>query len=86
MIFSSASTGFALDSRAYAVLDLRHGGRVDATLWQSRLQARLYDGTPVQLVTQHSSDAALMPQLPVWATSGAVVSVRGGSRPWSTPR
>ena len=80
VIFSSASTGFALDSRAYAVLDLRHGGRVDATLWQSRLQARLYDGTPVQLVTQHSSDAALMPPLPVWATSGAVVSVRGGSR------
>ncbi|HEX3003000.1 MAG TPA: TIM-barrel domain-containing protein [Angustibacter sp.] len=80
VIFSSASTGFALDSRAYAVLDLRHGGRVDATLWQSRLQARLYDGTPLQLVTQHSSDAALMPQLPVWATSGAVVSVRGGPR------
>ncbi|KQX61582.1 TIM-barrel domain-containing protein [Angustibacter sp. Root456] len=78
VIFSSASTGFALDSRAYAVLDLRHGGRVDATLWQSRLQARLYDGTPVQLVTQHASDAALMHQLPGWATSGAVVSVRGG--------
>lgn len=80
VIFSSASAGFALDSGAYAVLDLRHGGRVDATSWQSRLRARLYDGTPVQLVTQHASDTALMPQLPVWATSGAVVSVRGGSK------
>src|SRR6185312_12406094 len=29
-------------------------------------------------VTQHASDAALMHQLPGWATSGAVVSVRGG--------
>ncbi len=80
VIFSSASSGFALDSRAYSVLDLRHGGRVDATLWQDRLQVRLYDGTPVQLVTQHASDAALMPQLPVWATSGAVVAVRGSQQ------
>jgi alpha-glucosidase len=78
VVFSSASSGFALDSRAYSVLDLRHGGRVDATLWQPRLQVRLYDGTPVQMVSQHSSDAALMPQLPVWATHGAVVGVRGG--------
>lgn len=81
VVFSSASTGFALDSRAYSVLDFRHGGRVDATLWQGRLQARLYDGTPVQLVSQHAADAALMPKLPVWATSGAVVGVRGGPGP-----
>jgi sulfoquinovosidase len=81
VVFSSASTGFALDSRAYSVLDFRHGGRVDATVWQNRLQARLYDGTPVQLVSQHAADAALMPRLPVWATSGAVVGVRGGPQP-----
>ena len=80
VIFSSASSGFALDSRAYSVLDLRHGGRVDATVWQDRLQARLYDGTPTQLVSQHSSDAALMPRLPVWSTRGAVVAVRGGEQ------
>ncbi len=79
-IFSSASSGWALDSRAYSVVDLRHGGRVDATVWQSRLQARLYDGTPQQMVAQHSSDAAVVPRLPVWATNGAVVSVRGSTQ------
>ncbi|GAB3598555.1 hypothetical protein GCM10027446_29130 [Angustibacter peucedani] len=78
-LFSSAGSGWALDTRAYSVVDLRHGGRVDATVWQNRLQARLYDGTPEQMISQHTTDAAQVHPLPVWATAGAVVSVRGST-------
>lgn len=80
VLFSSASSGWALDSRAYTVLDLRNGGRVDATVWQPRLQGRLYDGTPEQMISQHAADTAQVQPLPVWATSGAVVAVRGSTQ------
>ncbi len=79
VLFSSASSGWALDSRAYSVVDLRNPGRVDATVWQARLQARLYDGTPEQMVSQHATDTAQVQPLPVWATAGAVVAVRGST-------
>jgi len=80
VLFSSAGNGFALDGDAYAVLDLRHHGRVDTTAWQPRLLLRLYDGTPEQMVSQHATDAGLPHPLPTWSLSGAVVSVRGSTR------
>ncbi|WP_426565271.1 TIM-barrel domain-containing protein [Angustibacter sp. McL0619] len=80
MLLSSASNGFAVDGTGYTTLDLRHQGRVDTTVWQPELSVRLYDGTPVQMVSQHSSDAGRLHPLPVWATSGAVVGVRGSTQ------
>jgi alpha-glucosidase (family GH31 glycosyl hydrolase) len=80
VLFSSAGNGFALDGDAYAVLDLRHRGRVDTTAWQPRLLLRLHDGTPEQMVSQHATDAGLPHPLPTWSLSGAVVSVRGSTR------
>jgi alpha-glucosidase (family GH31 glycosyl hydrolase) len=80
VLLTSASNGFALDGTGYATLDLRHQGRLDATVWQPDLSVRLYDGSPVQMVSQHTSDAGRMHPLPVWATSGAIVSVRGSTQ------
>jgi sulfoquinovosidase len=74
---SSAGSGVALDTSRYAVVDLRHRGRVDSSVWADRLRARLYDGTPAQLLAQHAADVGLPPVPPAWATSGAVVGVRG---------
>jgi alpha-glucosidase len=78
---ASTMTGLALDSTAYSVVDLSHGGRVDVSLWSPRLQARLYDGDdPGYLVAAHSADAGRMRPPPDWATSGAIVGVRGSSQ------
>jgi alpha-glucosidase len=74
---SSADSGLALSSSRYAVVDFRHGGRVDTSLWADRLQARLYDGTPEQVLAQHTADVGGPPEPPAWSSSGAVVGVRG---------
>ena len=74
---SSAGSGVALDTTRYAVVDLRHGGRVDTSVWSDRLRARLYDGTPEQLLTQQAADLGALPAPPAWSSSGAVVGVRG---------
>ncbi len=77
---SSDLSGFGLDSTAYSVVDLNHDGRVDVSVWQPHLRARLYDAaTPRELVKQHTDDVGHMPAAPEWSTSGAVVGVRGGS-------
>ncbi|HKG51032.1 MAG TPA: TIM-barrel domain-containing protein [Actinomycetales bacterium] len=74
---SSAGSGLALDTTGYAVVDLRHRGRVDSSVWSDRLRARVYDGTPGQMLAQHATDVGVPPAPPEWATSGAVVGVRG---------
>ena len=77
---SSDLSGFGLDSTAYSVVDLNHDGRVDVSVWEQHLRARLYDAaTPRELVKQHTDDVGHMPAAPEWSTSGAVVGVRGGS-------
>jgi alpha-glucosidase len=77
---ASTMTGLALDTTAYAVVDLSHGGRADVSVWAPRLQARLYDGDdPDYLIAAHSADVGRMRTPPEWATSGAVVGVRGSS-------
>lgn len=77
---ASTMTGMALDTTAYSVVDLSHGGRVDVSTWSPRLKARLYDGDdPEYLVAAHSADAGRMRPPPTWATSGAIVGVRGTS-------
>jgi alpha-glucosidase len=79
VMFTSDFNGFAVDGTGYTTLDLRHAGRVDTTTWQPDLSVRLYDGTPVQMASQHTSDAGRMSPLPTWATAGAVVAVRGSA-------
>jgi sulfoquinovosidase len=79
MVLASTSTGFAIDPAPYASVDLRHDGRLDAVVWGGRLQARVYDGTPAQIMSQHTNDVGRAPALPTWATSGAVVGVRGST-------
>lgn len=77
---SSALSGIGLDSTAYAVVDLTHGGRLDLSVWSPRLRARLYDAaTPRDLVVQHTADVGRMTAAPRWSTFGAVVGVSGGS-------
>lgn len=77
---ASTMTGMALDTTAYSVVDLSHGGRVDVSVWAPRLQARLYDGDdPEYLVAAHSADVGRMRPPPDWATEGAIVGVRGSS-------
>ncbi|HET8616681.1 MAG TPA: TIM-barrel domain-containing protein, partial [Actinomycetales bacterium] len=77
---ASTMTGLALDTTAYSVVDMSHGGRVDVSVWAPRLQARLYDGDdPGYLVAAHSADAGRMRPAPDWATQGAIVGVRGSS-------
>ena len=77
---SSTLSGVGLDSNAYAVIDLSHGGRVDLSVWSSSLRARLYDAsTPRALVAQHAADVGRMRAAPDWATSAAIIGVGGGS-------
>jgi alpha-glucosidase len=77
---ASTMTGVALDTTAYSVVDLSHGGRVDVSVWAPRMRARLYDGDdPEYLVAAHSADTGRMRPPPAWATSGAIVGVRGSS-------
>jgi sulfoquinovosidase len=77
MVLASTSTGFALDTTGYSAFDLRHDGRLDAVAWQPELRARVYDGTPVQIMAQHANDVGRARPLPSWVASGAVVGVRG---------
>ena len=77
---SSTLSGVGLDSNAYAVVDLSHGGRVDLSVWSSSLRARLYDApSPRALVAQHAADVGRMRAAPDWATSAAIIGVGGGS-------
>lgn len=77
---SSALSGVGLDSTAYSVVDLSHGGRLDLSVWQPTMRLRLYDAaTPVALIQQHTVDVGRMRAAPAWSTAGAVVGVRGGS-------
>ncbi|HEX8498681.1 MAG TPA: TIM-barrel domain-containing protein [Actinomycetales bacterium] len=77
---SSALSGVGVDSTAYAVVDLSHGGRVDTSVWAPSARFRLYDAaTPSALLQQHTADVGRMRAAPAWSTSGAVVGVRGGS-------
>lgn len=78
---SSALSGVGLDSTAYAVVDLSHGGRVDLSVWSPSMRLRLYDAdSPAELLQQHTRDVGRMPAAPAWSTAGAVVGVRGGAR------
>lgn len=77
---SSALSGVGVDSSAYAVVNLSHGGRVDTSVWAPAVRFRLYDAaTPSALLQQHTADVGRMRAAPAWSTSGAVVGVRGGS-------
>lgn len=77
---SSDLSGVGLDSTSYSVVDLSHDGRVDLTVWASRLRARIYDAdTPRELLQAHTDDVGHMAAAPDWTTRGAVVGVRGGS-------
>jgi alpha-glucosidase len=77
---ASTMTGLALDTTAYSVVDLSHGGRVDVSVWSPAVHARLYDGDdPEYLVAAHSADVGRMRVPPEWATEGAIVGVRGSS-------
>ncbi len=78
---SSALSGVGLDSTAYAVVDLSHGGRVDLSVWAPSMRLRLYDAdTPTALLQQHTADVGRMPAAPAWSAAGAVVGVRGGEQ------
>jgi sulfoquinovosidase len=79
MVVASTSTGFALDTAGYSAFDLRHDGRLDAVVWQPELRARVYDGTPGQIMAQHANDVGRARPLPTWSASGAVVGVRGSN-------
>ncbi len=79
LVLASTSTGFAVDDAAYSTFDLRHDGRLGAVTWQPELRARIYDGTPAQIMAQHANDVGRGRPLPTWAASGAVVGVRGSS-------
>ncbi len=77
---ASTMTGLALQTTAYSVVDLSHGGRVDVSVWSPDLHARLYDGDdPEYLIAAHSADAGRMRVPPAWTSQGAIVGVRGSS-------
>ncbi|WP_460447383.1 TIM-barrel domain-containing protein, partial [Angustibacter aerolatus] len=73
----SDGTGVGVDGSAHAVVDLRHAGRVDTTVWDETARLRVYDGRPTQVLAQHASDLPPVTPPPTWATSGALVGVHG---------
>ncbi|MGL4172919.1 MAG: TIM-barrel domain-containing protein [Actinomycetota bacterium] len=68
---------YAVDSTALTTVDLRRRGRLDTIVWDDRVRTRIYDSGWAQTRLEHSTDLGRSPRLPDWATSGALVGVRG---------
>ncbi len=77
---SSAGRAFALDDSRYSIFDLSGDGVARVEEWTTHMRARMWRGTPLELVAAFSARQGRMDPLPGWAGSGAVVRASGGSQ------
>ncbi len=69
-----------LDETCYSVLDFRDSAHHEVEVWANSARFELFvDSHPRGLVSQLSSRFGRQPELPEWATGGAIIGIKSGA-------